>query len=332
MARMAQHATTRALQTLPPALVCGSGRNTNRMSESGAPETAVNSIVLPRDVGVFAIRDCRHGVMAYLRADATIGRALDLYGEFAESENRLMAAFINPGDTVIDVGANVGTVALALARGVGPSGRVLAFEPQRLVFQALCATLTMNGLTHVEARRQAVGRVPGAIRIPAIDPTVEQNLGSIRIDPVPNGAAPNGGAAAGDLVPLVTIDELSLAACALLKIDAEGMDYDVLLGAKETIARARPVLYFEGHAGGETVRAITFARDRKYRCHWHFAAFYEADSFRKAPNVFGSTGDVNVLAIPEEHALGVTLPPISAPGADWKRDYTSFLTERQPGR
>jgi FkbM family methyltransferase len=290
-------------------------------------------IVLPRDPGVFAIRECRHGVMAYLRADVTIGRALDLYGEFAESENRLMRAFLKPGDTVLDVGANVGTVALALARAVGPAGRVLAFEPQRLVFQALCATLTMNGLTHVEARRQAVGRVSGAIRIPSIDPTVEQNLGSVQIGDVPNGDVPNADGrkdddptGGGDQVPLVTIDELSLSACALLKIDAEGMDYDVLLGADETIARTRPVLYFEGHAGDATTCAIAFARDRKYRCHWHFAAFYEAESFRQAPNVFASKGDANVLAIPEEHALGVTLPPVSAPDADWKRDYARFLS------
>jgi FkbM family methyltransferase len=299
----------------------GSAEKYDRMSESGAISPTANSIVLPSEVGVFAIRECRHGVMAYLRADVTIGRALDLYGEFAESENRLMRAFLKPGDTVLDVGANVGTVALALARAVGPAGRVVAFEPQRLVFQALCATLTMNGLTHVEARRQAVGRVSGAIRIPVVDPTVEQNLGSVRIEAGPDGV--------GDLVPLVTIDELALPACALVKIDVEGMDYDVLLGAKETIARARPVLYFEGHAGEETARAMTFARDRKYRCHWHFAAFYEADNFRKAANVFGSTGDVNVLAIPEEHALGVTLPQVSAPDADWKRDYARFLKDRQ---
>jgi FkbM family methyltransferase len=281
----------------------------------------VDNIVLPRDAGVFAIRECRHGVMAFLRADVTIGRALELYGEFAESENRLMSAFLKPGDTVIDVGANVGTVALAMARAVGPAGRVIAFEPQRLVFQALCATLTMNGLTHVEARREAVGRVAGMIRIPSIDPAVEQNLGSVKLDGVSNGG--------GDLVPLVTIDELSLAACALLKIDAEGMDYDVLLGARETIGRARPVLYFEGHAGDATTRAIAFTRDRKYRCHWHFAAFYEPNSFREAPNVFGSKGDVNVFAIPEEHSLGVTLPPVSAPDADWKRDYATFLTTQR---
>ena len=303
------------------------------MSEAGATHPAANPpvepVVLPRDAGVFAIRECRHGVMAFLRADVTIGRALDLYGEFAESENRLMRVFLKPGDTVLDVGANVGTVALALARAVGPTGRVLAFEPQRIVFQALCATLTMNGLTHVEALRQAVGRVAGNVRIPPVNPTVAQNFGSVRIDDEPNAPTAN---AAGDLVPLVTIDSLSLAGCALLKIDAEGMDYDVLLGAQQTIERTRPVLYFEGHAGDATTRAITFARERKYRCHWHFAAFYEADCFRQAPNVFASKGDVNVLAIPEEHPLGVTLPPISAPDADWKRDYASFLSGQQSSR
>jgi hypothetical protein len=48
--------------------------------------------------------------MAFLQSDITIGRSLSLYGEFAECENRLMMELLQPGNTVIDVGTNVGTV------------------------------------------------------------------------------------------------------------------------------------------------------------------------------------------------------------------------------
>ncbi len=73
-----------------------------------------------------------------------IGKALGLYGEFADGENRLMARYVKPGDHVIDVGANLGTTVLPLAKAVGPQGQVIAFEPQPLMAQCLQTTLTLN--------------------------------------------------------------------------------------------------------------------------------------------------------------------------------------------
>src|SRR5687767_5587801 len=127
------------------------------------------------DFGVRRLRRCRHGWMLYLKSDQVIGAALDVYGEFAESENRLMAALIEPGDVVLDVGANIGTVALALAHRVGPSGRVYAFEPQRIVFQLLCANLAINAVSHVDARWLAIGAVAGQTHIPILNPETPAN-------------------------------------------------------------------------------------------------------------------------------------------------------------
>lgn len=89
--------------------------------------------------------------MLWLKRDTVIGRALQLYGEFAESENRLMARFLRAGDIALDVGANIGTCTLAMASAVGTTGLVHAFEPQALVFQTLCANLAINGLNQVRA-------------------------------------------------------------------------------------------------------------------------------------------------------------------------------------
>src|SRR5262245_44762739 len=120
------------------------------------------------DVGISRLRACRHGLMLYLASDTTIGQALELYGEFADSENTLMAETVKPGDVVLDVGANIGTVTLPLARRVGPSGLVISFEPQRIIFQHLCANIALNGLTHVDARRAAVRAAAGSIRVPSV--------------------------------------------------------------------------------------------------------------------------------------------------------------------
>src|SRR3954467_8777217 len=109
------------------------------------PETPAE-FAIPCDRGPVRLRRCRHGVMAFLKADQVIGRSLDLYGEFAEDENAVMLPLVGPGDTMVDVGANVGTVTLALANRVGPTGMIHAFEPQRVIHQLLATSLTLNGL------------------------------------------------------------------------------------------------------------------------------------------------------------------------------------------
>ena len=75
---------------------------------------------------IVEIADCRHGRMAFLRNDNIIGRSLRLYGEWAEAEIELAKVFLRPGDTVVDVGANIGTHSIAYGLLVGDSGAVIS--------------------------------------------------------------------------------------------------------------------------------------------------------------------------------------------------------------
>lgn len=250
--------------------------------------------------------------MLYLAADTVIGRALREYGEFAESENQVMASLLRPGDTVVDVGANIGTVTLALAGKVGPGGVVHAFEPQRFVFTVLCANLALNGLTNVHPHRAALGRAPGRIAVPAMPPDQAHNFGAVSLG-------------AGEPVALETIDSLGLETCRLIKLDVEGMEYDVLLGAGQTIGRCHPAVYFEAKKNEGTRRSIAWLKERGYRLHWHFAAFFSAGNLRgRKDNVFGNTGDINALALPAGSAIEARLPRIDGPDADWKSDYARW--------
>jgi FkbM family methyltransferase len=63
----------------------------------------------------------------------------------------LIDAILEPGDTFIDVGANIGLVSLHAARCVEPNGRVIAFEPQKPCYTRLVQTIRMNNITSIEA-------------------------------------------------------------------------------------------------------------------------------------------------------------------------------------
>ena len=80
---------------------------------------------------VFPRAETPFGQMFTLQGDTVIGRSLRLYGEFAGDEVDSILALARPGDHVLDLGANIGFHTLALARTIGPEGRVTAVEPQR---------------------------------------------------------------------------------------------------------------------------------------------------------------------------------------------------------
>jgi hypothetical protein len=120
--------------------------------------------------------------MVYPKADSTIGRALSLYGEFAEGENYVMDRYVKPGDVVIDVGANLGTTVLPLARAVSSKGQVIAFEPQPLMAQCLQTTLTLNEYFNVRVISAALANYSGWSHIPAPDITQGGNYGAMALE------------------------------------------------------------------------------------------------------------------------------------------------------
>lgn len=261
-----------------------------------------------------SVRECRHGLMVWPKADATIGRALGLYGEFAEGENLIMSRYVKPGDLAIDVGANLGTTVLPLARSVGERGQVLAFEPQPLMQQCLQTTLTLNECLNVRVFSAAVGDRTGWARIQAPDVDQGGNYGGVALG------------SAGMQVPLIRLDDLELPACHLVKIDVEGFEWNVIQGAREQLMQHRPALYLEAKRIPGTQAYLQWLMEHGWRCWWHFAFFYRADNFRKnAENVFGGTGDMNILALPAEHpAPPADLPEIRSPNEDWQQVYASF--------
>lgn len=241
-----------------------------------------------------AIKDCRHGKMLYLRRDLYVGRSLDIYGEFSELEAKIFEQMVGPNHVVIEVGANIGAHTVHLAKLVGPQGSVIAFEPQRVIFQMLCANVAMNELFNVQTFHAAAGQHMGILKLPPLDYAAEENFGGVSLN----------SEAMGEDVTVMALDVLPLSSLHLIKIDAEGMESAVLEGARRLIAKHRPFLYVENDRKDKSADLIRLIEALGYRMWWHLPRLFNPDNFFQYPdNIFGGTVSANLLCLPMEVTL-----------------------------
>ena len=165
---------------------------------------------------------------------------------------------LRPGHVAVDVGAHIGAHTMPIAKAVRPGGAVLALEPQRIMFQTLCANVALNGLEKVDAQCAALGRKPGAIHAASIDYAFEGNFAG--------GALGTG--KPGERVAVKILDSIGLIPCQFIKIDVEGMEGTVIAGAAQTIRRLRPLLYVENDRPDKSAALIQQLIDLGYRLHW----------------------------------------------------------------
>jgi FkbM family methyltransferase len=235
----------------------------------------------------------RHGPMLALALDRYITRSLEVYGEFSGAEWALLAQMVKPGMTVVEVGANIGTHSVPLARACFP-GPLYLFEPQQRVFQILCANLALNDVTNAIAYPEACGDAPGFVVVPPLDYGAEYNFGGVSVQAEGVGVH-------GMKVRATPLDSLHLAACHVIKIDVEGFEAQVLRGAAQTIAKYRPLLYVENDRVAHQQEVISLITDMGYRLYWHAPPLFSRDNFNGcADDVFGNIVSVNMLCIPQE--------------------------------
>ena len=246
--------------------------------------------------GFNELRMCRSGPMLYNKNDVYMGGSLQKYGEFSVGEQVMFARIVRPGGLVVEVGANLGAHTVELARLAGLDGEVHAFEPQRIVFQALCANLALNNCANVFARQVAVGENAGTISVPLLDPSVRSNFGALSLQ----------GATFGESVPLVTLDSLDLPACQLLKVDVEGMEVEVLKGSEQLIETHRPIMYLENDRVERSEELLGIVERLDYSAYWHYSFMFNPDNyFSDAENIFGNIASVNILCVPKETTMAV---------------------------
>jgi FkbM family methyltransferase len=260
--------------------------------------------------GFNEIRMCRSGPIIYNKHDIYVGGSLQKYGEFSEGEQELFRRIVHPASVVVEVGANIGAHTVELSRLVGVDGEVYAFEPQRIVFQALCANLALNQCANVFAKQAALGAENGVILVPALNPAVRSNFGGVSLMNI----------SGGEPVDLLTLDELDLPACHVLKVDVEGMEVEVLSGAQRTLDQYRPIMYLENDRDERSQELLGVTMDLGYTVYWHLPRLYNpANFYGIAEDIFPNIVSVNILCIPNEANPDIPgLRRVTSPRDSWR--------------
>ena len=187
-----------------------------------------------------------------------------VFGTHEPHVMRTIQDVVRPGWTAADVGANIGYATLLLAKCVGPSGRVLAFEPLAENFRMLEENILLNRHPNVTAENLALMAHAGRIELRTATPGAMTWAASAALDA--SKAVETQSAEA------ITLDEYAerngIARIDFLKMDVEGAEADVLAGMTAILDRHKPVLLIEIHQSGlygENHPVLVKLRERKYK-------------------------------------------------------------------
>ena len=187
-----------------------------------------------------------YGKISYYINDYFISQAYK-YGYVYEQqivENELNHFIINAW-VILDIGAHIGSHSIMYSK-INPESKIYSFEIQKPMYKLLQRNVIQNRLTNIELFNCAVGNKtkmvninneikdgPNANEPYSYNGYKEYNFGGISLG------------YGGEEIMMITIDSLQLNNCDLIKIDVEGFEFPVLLGAINTIIKYKPAIFYE---------------------------------------------------------------------------------------
>ena len=280
----------------------------------------------PHGLAMLAVAEAYGLTFLYPSRDDAVGACLRDHGEFARPESDLIGDYLAAADTpgtFIDVGANLGAIALPVAAR-HPAWRVLALEAHGGLAGVLAANAYNNRLFNVEPTHAAAGAATGLASFPANRLSGAGNFGALGF-----GLA---GAVRTERVRMCTLDEVATPDVGFIKVDVEGFEAQVLAGASGLLARATAVWLLEAnfadHAQVGTNAGLL--RHMGYRLFWFYAPFVCAAPL-KGPKPARWRGDLNLLALPPGAANLWDLEEVGAEDQPWPRLFDRFPYLRRYG-
>src|SRR5579862_9418441 len=225
-----------------------------------------------------------NGVAQGLRFNVAGSHSGFLLGSHETEVQKALATLLRPGMVYFDAGANVGFFAVLAARLLGPTGRVVCFEPLPDNARQIERNASLNGFSTIAVTLDALG---GSNRAETFQTSDEPTWGMLNS----TGKAPDRSSGTIE-VNVRTLDSLcgpgKFPLPNVMKIDVEGAEVELLEGAAATIAASRPILIIELHSTNETVLAAL----RKQG--------YHAGVLGSDVSVRDVTWDANIIAAPAE--------------------------------
>lgn len=178
--------------------------------------------------------------------DAVIGASIKHTGVWASKDIDLFKSHVAEGDTVFDIGANIGHHTVFFSNAVGERGRVIAFEPQTFIYRFACANLAINNCSNVIIHQLCLGEDDGEVRMDPIAYDLPNNFGALGVSLTGSDSE-----TAGELVPVRPLDTLielgmvNIDRIDFVKIDVQSFELYVLRGALRSFARFRPIIFLE---------------------------------------------------------------------------------------
>jgi FkbM family methyltransferase len=223
------------------------------------------------------VLDAKHISGYRIRCDVRDGvqRALFYSGTYEPQTTALISDALRPGDTFLDVGANVGHYTFLGAKSVGPAGRVIAIEASRSTAKRLVADVERNGLSEVVTVHQvAAGDVASTSRLYTADDPTQVGMRHLH---------PGDSRSAIEEVSVLPLDQLLPGLRAnVVKMDIEGSELRALSGMTKMLSTSDPPRLVVAEAQthllssfGDSVEAmIRFMADHRYRADcigelWH---------------------------------------------------------------
>jgi len=160
--------------------------------------------------------------------------AYRVYKRVWEPDTGFLREYVAPNTWIVDVGANIGYFSERFCAWVSGEGRVLAFEPEQRNFDELVRSAKRRGFSQrLIARRAAVAEIDGEVPL-QLNP---DNPADHRIG---RSGVPTESVRMDTVMSLLNWPRVSL-----IKIDVQGAEQRVLDGARQTLAKNRPVLMLE---------------------------------------------------------------------------------------
>lgn len=249
--------------------------------------------------------ESRYGKVYIKDQEDLIIKSLKIYGEWAGNELAFLGKIIRKGDVVLDIGTYLGTHLLAFSQFVGDSGSVIGFEPQKDAFELVCNTININKLSNASVNNFALGTASGILTENNSKDVEEHNHGSFSlaayemqqtdVDSVSDLDSHLG------LIKIRDLDSLQLPKVDFLKIDAEGMELDVLNGGEKTILKNMPILFCECNDFENGCRIWNWANGHGFKVVGiNIPAYDETNFNHSSEDFFAGASEVSLILYAQE--------------------------------